>query len=108
MLPVFKAQLDEETGQAALDVLASGWLGMGSYVEAFEHELGLFLELEDDTVAVAVNTGTSALHLALLVAGVGPGDEVITPAFNNLADFQAIVACGAVPVFCDVREDNLG
>ena len=106
-LPVFRAQIDEEMLTAARDQLASGWLGMGSTVAEFETELARFLELPDDRHVVAVNTGTSALHLALLAAGVGPGDEVLTPAFNNLGDFQAIAACGARPVFVDVREDDL-
>lgn len=108
MLPVFRAQIDEETQEAAREVLDSGWLGMGAWVDRFETELGRFLELSGDRQVVAVNTGTSALHLALLAAGVGPGDEVLTPAFNNIGDFQAITACGAKPVFVDVREEDLG
>jgi len=107
MLPVFKAQIDDDTIAAAAAVLGSGWLGMGGVVESFEHELARFLELPDERKVVAVNTGTSALHLALLAAGVRAGDEVITPAFNNLGDFQAIAACGADPVFCDVHDDDL-
>ena len=51
---------------------------------------------------VSTHTGQSALHLALLAVGVGPGDIVITPSFNNVADFQAIQACGARPYFCDI------
>ena len=107
MLPVFKAQIDEDTQRAARASLASGWLGMGATVAEFEAELGGFLELPPERHVVAVSTGTAALHLALLAAGVGPGDEVITPAFNNLGDFQAIAACGARPVFCDVDEGDL-
>jgi dTDP-4-amino-4,6-dideoxygalactose transaminase len=57
---------------------------------------------------VATNTGTSALHLALRVASVGPGDEVITPSFNYVADHQAIKMAGADVVMCDIRDDNLG
>ncbi len=83
-----------------------GWLGMGSYVGQFESALTTFFEAPDRYVA-AVSTGHAALHLGLLVAGVGPGDEVITPAFNNIADFQAILACGAEPVFCDVDDRTL-
>jgi dTDP-4-amino-4,6-dideoxygalactose transaminase len=56
----------------------------------------------------ATNTGTSALHLALCGAGIGPGDEVIVPSFNFVADMQAITAVGATSVFCDIRPDNLG
>jgi dTDP-4-amino-4,6-dideoxygalactose transaminase len=55
----------------------------------------------------ALSTGHAALHLAMILAGVGPGDEVITPSFNNIADFQAILAVGAKPVFCDIDDTTL-
>jgi dTDP-4-amino-4,6-dideoxygalactose transaminase len=61
----------------------------------------------NDRYLAAVSTGHAALHLGLIVAGVGPGDEVITPSFNNIADFQAILAVGAEPVFCDIEDDTL-
>jgi dTDP-4-amino-4,6-dideoxygalactose transaminase len=80
---------------------------MGAITQAFEDGIARFLGLEGRYV-LATNTGTSALHLGLLAAGVGPGDEVITPAFNFVADHQAIVATGAAPVLCDVDEVTLG
>ena len=83
-----------------------GWLGMGSYVARFEEELQNLVAGPDRHV-VAVSTGHAALHLALMLAGVGEGDEVVTPAFNNIADFQAILATGATPVFCDIADDTL-
>ena len=107
MIPVFKPAIDADTIKAAVDALHLGWLGMGSYVREFEEGLAKLLELGDDRTVIAVNTGTSALHLALLSAGVGPGDEVITPSLNNIGDLQAIGMCGAEPVFVDVREDDL-
>jgi dTDP-4-amino-4,6-dideoxygalactose transaminase len=107
-IPVFKPYIGSDTIKAAVDALDLGWLGMGSYVKEFEEELTKFLELPPDYRLVAVNTCTSALHLALLSAGVGPGDEVITPALNNIGDFQAIGMCGASPVFVDICEDDLG
>lgn len=107
MIPVFKPHIGPETIRAATEALNLGWLGMGSYVEQFESKLSAFLQLPSDRRVVAVNTCTSALHLALRAAGVGPGDEVITPSLNNIADFQAIGMCGAKPVFVDVREDSL-
>src|SRR4051812_49730688 len=79
---------------------------MGSYVGEFERELADLLDGADRHVA-AVSTGHAALHVALLLAGVGPGDEVITPSFNNIADFQAILATGARPVFCDIDDRTL-
>lgn len=83
-----------------------GWLGMGSYVADFEAKVSEFLGVEDRH-CVALSTGHAALHLGFLLAGAGPGDEVITPSFNNIADFQAILATGAKPVFCDVDEGTL-
>jgi len=106
-IPVFLPHIGIETAKAAVDALELGWLGMGSYVGEFETRLAEYLELRGRQV-VAVNTGTSALHLAMLVAGVRPGDEVLTPSFNNIGDIQAIKAAGAEPVFCDIDEGTLG
>src|SRR3954464_14330148 len=105
-VPVFEPLLEAEELDAARAALELGWLGMGSYVEQFERELGVVVEAADRHVA-AVSTGHAALHLALLLAGVGPGDEVVTPSFNNVADFQAIFATGAEPVLCDVDDSTL-
>lgn len=106
MIPVFRPHIDAETIKSAVDSLHLGWLGMGSYVGEFETELAKLLRLEEEQEVVAVNTGTSALHLALLSAGVGPGDEAITSSLNNIGDFQAIGMCGAKPVFVDILDDN--
>jgi dTDP-4-amino-4,6-dideoxygalactose transaminase len=105
-IPVFKPLIQQQELDAAVEALEMGWLGMGSYVGRFEEGIKSYLEAPDRHVA-AVSTGHAALHLGLLVAGVGPGDEVITPSFNNIADFQAILATGASPVFCDIRDDSL-
>lgn len=107
MIPVFQPYLGEPEKAAAAAALDLGWLGMGSYVAEFEQRLGELLELDESRQVVAVSTGHAALHLSLMVAGVGPGDEVITPAFNNVSDFQAILACGAEPVFCDIDDTTL-
>jgi len=80
---------------------------MGASTKEFEERIAAFLRLEQRYV-VATNTGTSALHIALLAAGVGPGDEVITPSFNYVADHQAVRMTGADVVMCDVRDDDLG
>ena len=106
VIPVFKPLIEQVELDAATQALELGWLGMGSYVHAFEEAIHGFIEAGDRQVA-AVSTGHAALHLALLVAGVGAGDEVITPAFNNIADFQAILATGARPVFCDIDAETL-
>ena len=108
-IPVFKPLIESEEIAAAVESLELGWLGMGSYVKQFEEAVASVCQLkpEDDLHVVAVSTGHAALHLSLLMMGVGPGDEVITPSFNNAADFQAIKACGAEPVFVDIEERTL-
>lgn len=85
--------------EAVLGVLASSHFVLGEEVAAFEAEFAAYCQTHH---AVAVNTGTSALHLALLAAGVGPGDEVITVAFTFVATTAAIHYCGARPVFVDI------
>ena len=108
MIPVFKPLIEKEEFEAANAVLTNGWLGMGSYVGEFESKISDLLHLKDTgRHAVAVSTGHAALHLAMLLFEIGEGDEIITPSFNNIADFQAILAVGAKPVFCDVLEDTL-
>ncbi|MBV9218468.1 MAG: DegT/DnrJ/EryC1/StrS family aminotransferase [Methylobacteriaceae bacterium] len=104
-IPVFKPLIENEELEASRKSLELGWLGMGSYVGEFEQRLAQFIG--GDRRVVAVSTGHAALHLALLLMKIGPGDEVITPSFNNAADFQAILATGAKPVFCDITEDSL-
>ena len=81
-------------------VIASGNVAQGPEVAAFEHE---FVELAVGSgTGVAVNSGTSALHLALLAAGVGPGDEVIVPSFTFAATANSVALTGATPVFADI------
>ena len=108
-IPVFKPLIEKEDIAAAVESLELGWLGMGSYVKQFEEAVADVCDFSPDSKkeVVAVSTGHAALHLSLLMLGVGPGDEVITPSFNNAADFQAIRACGAEPVFVDIEEDTL-
>jgi dTDP-4-amino-4,6-dideoxygalactose transaminase len=85
-------------------VLATGQYGHGPETEAFEHDLATYLGVDD---VVAVATGTAALHLALLAAGVGPGDEVIVPSLTFCASVQAIRATGAEPRFTDIDPHTL-
>jgi len=106
-IPVFAPHIHVDTLKHLTDALDIGWLGMGAITKEFEERIATFLGLENRSV-VATNTGTSALHIALLVAGVGTGDEVITPSFNYVADHQAIRMTGANVVMCDIRDDNLG
>lgn len=106
MVPMFKPLIEAEEINASREALELGWLGMGSYVSQFEDKVAQILDLQDRHVA-AVSTGTAGLHVALLLAGVGPGDEVIVSAFNCSADYQAIDWVGADLVFCDCRDDSL-
>jgi dTDP-4-amino-4,6-dideoxygalactose transaminase len=107
VIPVFRPTIGEDTLKAVSDAFDVGWLGMGAATAAFEQAISERIGAGDRNV-VATNTGTSALHIAVVVAGIGPGDEVIVPSFNFVADHQAISAEGAFPVFCDIREENLG
>jgi len=104
-IPMYNPLIEAEEIAGAVEALEMKWLGMGAYVERFENEIQNYLNT--DRHVVAVSTGHAALHLALRLAGVGEGDEVITPAFNNVADFQAILAVGARPVFCDIDDRTL-
>ncbi|MCF4097690.1 DegT/DnrJ/EryC1/StrS family aminotransferase [Maritalea mediterranea] len=105
-IPVFKPLIGPDEIGAATQSLEMGWLGMGSYVAEFEEKIGEVINAPDRFVS-AVSTGTAALHVALLVAGVKPGDEVIVSAFNCSADYQAISWVGADIVFCDCDDDTL-
>jgi dTDP-4-amino-4,6-dideoxygalactose transaminase len=96
--------IKEELETAVLQVLASTQYVLGSEVEALEEEFAAFCGARS---AVAVNSGTSALHLAMLAAGVGPGDEVITVASTFVATVAAIDYTGAQPVFVDVEPGTL-
>jgi dTDP-4-amino-4,6-dideoxygalactose transaminase len=106
-VPVFVPYVGVDTLKHLTDALDVGWLGMGATTKDFEDRIAAYLGLEGRYV-VCTNTGTSALHIALLAAGIGPGDEVITPSFNYVADHQAIHATGAEVVMCDIRDDDLG
>jgi dTDP-4-amino-4,6-dideoxygalactose transaminase len=106
-IPVFAPHIGVDTLKHLTDALHVGWLGMGATTKEFETLIGDYLGLETRHV-VTTNTGTASLHIALVAAGVGPGDEVITPSFNYVADHQAIRMAGGEVVMCDIREDNLG
>ena len=91
--------IKEEVNAAIQGVLDSCQFTLGSEVAAFEQE---FAAYSQSALGIGVNTGTSALHLALLAAGVGPGDEVITVPFTFIATVSAIAYTGAKPVFVDI------
>ena len=92
-----------EIDEAVLRVLDSTQFILGDEVVAFEREFAAYCGTAD---AIGVNSGTSALHLALLAAGIGPGDEVITVPFTFVATAAAIVYTGATPVFVDIDRET--
>jgi dTDP-4-amino-4,6-dideoxygalactose transaminase len=93
------ASIKDEVNSAIQGVLESCQFTLGSEVAAFEQEFAAYCQADQ---GIGVNTGTSALHLALLAAGVGPGDEVITVPFTFVATVSAIHYTGARPVFVDI------
>ena len=93
----------EEVDAAVARVLESGQFVLGPEVAAFEEEFAAYCHARH---GVAVNSGTSALHLALLAAGIGPGDEVITVSFTFVATAAAIHYAGAKPVFVDIEPES--
>jgi perosamine synthetase len=98
-LPIARPSTGPEEVEAVRQVLESGWLTQGPFVSRFEKA---FAARHGARHALAVTSCTTALHLALVVLGIGPGDEVIVPAFTWVATANVVVHCGATPVFVDV------
>ena len=103
MIPAAKPYIGAEEREAVDRVLASGMLAQGPEVAAFEQE---FSEVVAGRECVAVNSGTSALHMAFVAAGIGPGDEVIVPSFSFAATGNSVALTGATPVFADIEGDH--
>jgi perosamine synthetase len=99
LIPLAEPVLGEAEEQAVIEVLRSGQLSLGPKLEQFER---LFAQRIGAPHASAVSSGTAGLHLALRAAGVGEGDEVITSPFSFVASANAILYCGARPVFADI------
>lgn len=100
-IPIMKPWLGLEEQQAAAEAVASGWVAQGPRVEDFEQAM---CERVGAAHAVAVSSCTTALHLALVVLGVGPGDDVVVPSLSFIATANAARYVGANPVFADVEE----
>jgi dTDP-4-amino-4,6-dideoxygalactose transaminase len=95
--------IESDEVDAVVAALTSGQLAQGPRVAEFE---AAFAEYTGARHAVAVNSGTAALHLALLAHGIGPGDQVIVPAMSFAATANAVLHAGATPIFVDVRDDD--
>lgn len=98
-VPLSTLPMPEEDVAAVVACLEDGWLTMGPRTQAFEEALAEYAGTEH---AVAVSSGTAALHLTCLAAGIAPGDEVIAPGLTFVASASAAEFCGATPVLCDV------
>ncbi|MEM2250399.1 MAG: DegT/DnrJ/EryC1/StrS aminotransferase family protein, partial [Candidatus Bathyarchaeia archaeon] len=107
MIPINAPQIGEEEIEAVAKVLKSGILthalGAGPMVKKFEEEFARFVEAKH---AIAVNSGTAALHMALAAAGVKQGDEVVLPSFTFVATAETVVLAGARPVFVDINPET--
>ncbi|HKB09905.1 MAG TPA: DegT/DnrJ/EryC1/StrS family aminotransferase [Vicinamibacterales bacterium] len=102
-IPLTRPQFDDAEARAVAEVLASGWVSQGPKVASFEES---FAARVGARYGVATTSCTTALHLALLLAGVGPGDEVICPSYSFIATANAIRYAGATPVFADIEPDT--
>lgn len=103
MIPYGRQNVDEDDIQAVVDTIKSGWITQGPKIREFEEALAEYCGTK---YAVTVNSGTSALHIAYLAAGIGEGDEVITTPNTFAATSNMLLAVGAKPVFCDIRMDT--
>ncbi len=102
-ISLFRPQISEEAIQAATNVLRSGWLGLGPQTEAFENA---FAAYTGSPHCVGLNSGTSALHLAVRLLDLTPGTEVITTALTFVSTNHALLYEGLTPVFADVQPET--
>lgn len=103
-IPYGHQWIEKDDIEAVVKVLKSDWLTQGSTIETFEKAVAKFCNAK---YAVAVSSGTAALHAAFAAAGIGPGDEVITTPLTFAATANAVVYCGGTPVFADIDENTL-
>lgn len=103
MIPIAKPYLTTDEAQAAYDTILTNWITQGPMVAEFEHKFSLYTGAK---YAVAVSNCTTALHLSMIVAGVGEGDEVICPSMSYIATCNSIKYVKAIPVFAEINPLN--
>jgi perosamine synthetase len=102
VIPIAKPYLTESEAKAAHDTILSGWITQGPKVQEFEEKFAKYVSAPH---AIAVSNCTTALHLVMIVAGIGKGDEVVCPSMSYIATANAITYTGATPVFAEVNND---
>jgi len=103
MIPIAEPQIGKEEEDAVLEVLRSGMVSQGKKVKQFEEDFARYTGTKE---AIAVSSGTAALHLSLLASGIKEGDEVITTPFSFFSTASTVLMCGAQPVFVDIEQDT--
>jgi len=103
MIPIAKPYLTKKEAKAAYNTILTGWITQGPRVAEFEQKFAAYTGAK---YAVAVSNCTTALHLAMIVAGIGPGDEVICPSMSYIATANVIKYVKAIPVFAEINPDN--
>ncbi len=102
-LPYYQPLIEEDEINEVVDTLESGWLTMGPKTIEFEKLIARYIGVKH---AIAVNSCTAALHLSLIVLGIGKGDEVITTPYTFASTGNVIIHTGAKPVFVDIKRDT--
>src|SRR3954471_17282248 len=97
-------KFDQKEINEVVKTLKSGWVTTGPKTHLFEEN---FKKYEGVEHAIGLNSGTAALHLALLAAGIGKGDEVIVPSITMGASANTVVHCGGTPIFADVQRETM-
>lgn len=103
-LPYARQTVTEDDIEAVVEILRSDWLTTGPAVERFEDAIGTYVGSHH---AVAVSSGTAALHAAMHALEIGPGDEVVVPPMTFAATANAVIYCGGTPIFADVQPGSL-
>ncbi|HEY1816678.1 MAG TPA: DegT/DnrJ/EryC1/StrS family aminotransferase [Kofleriaceae bacterium] len=98
-IPWAKPVVSDRERRYLIDALDSSWISGGPYVDRFERE---FVRYHEAAHGLTASNGTTALHMAFLALGIGPGDEVVVPGYTFVAPGNMVIACGATPVFADI------